>query len=208
MVLCILNNEIEVQGMIDTGSPYSIVLPLDYLDLLRETFTSPLIESVGEMAKWPMSKNDTSYLTYLNSLIIGDIEIQDVPVLFTDIFSIIIGKDILDEYICTIDYPHHQVQFQIQSDTKFESDYYIMDLKLSRKNDKVIVKGFWKDSPFDIAGLKVGSEILSVNNISIDDKQIMEIKDLIYNADTDKVLLKVKSDSGVCELKVHKSQTQ
>ena len=37
MVECMLNGAVEDEAMIDTGSPYSIVLPLNLMDKLRET---------------------------------------------------------------------------------------------------------------------------------------------------------------------------
>jgi predicted aspartyl protease len=182
MVKCTINGNIEEYGMIDVGMPYGFVMPLS----LMEEFDSSrleLIESVGEMAKWPMSKNETSYLARLESLKIGDLELANIPVIFTDIFSTLIGRDILEQFMFTINYPQKEVMITPFEDMHFKNNLFSPGINIKKEAAKSIVKGFWKGSPADASGIQIGDEVLKLNSRPISDYTQGET-DSLFNDDS------------------------
>ncbi len=167
MVKCILNGQIEEYGMIDVGMPYGFVMPLSLLEEFDSTQLN-LIESVGAMARWPMSKDVTTYLARLESLKIGDLELINTPAIFSDIFSTLIGRDILEQFLFTMNYPQKEVMITPFEDMHFKNNLFSIGINIKREAGKSIVKGFWKGSPADMSGIQIGDEVLEINSRSID----------------------------------------
>jgi len=182
MVKCIINDSIEEYGMIDVGMPYAFVMPLS----LMEEFDSSrleLIESVGAMARWPMSKDVTTYLGRLKSLKIGDLELMNTPVIFSDIFSTLIGRDILEQFLFIMNYPQKEVMITPFEDMHFKNNLFSIGISIKREAGKSIVKGFWKGSPADVSGIQIGDEVLEINSRPSSDYTQGE-KDSLFNDDS------------------------
>lgn len=173
---CTLNGAITGKAMIDLGSPWTLVLPLSYIEKLKNTGDLELIEAVGIVAKWPMSKTDRSCLARLQSLKIGTMTVENLPVVFADVEDILLGKQFLDHFRFTIDYPDKMVSFQPLEGMAFKDNLYSTGLYLKKNDDnRAVVKGFWKNSPSEKAGLKVGNEILRINDLMAEDHAVWEL---------------------------------
>lgn len=182
MVKCVINDSIEEYGMIDVGMPYAFVMPLSFLEEF-DTAQLGLIESVGEMARWPMSKDVTTYLGRLESLKIGDIEIANTPVIFSDIFSILIGRDILEQFVFTLNYPQKELLITPYEDIRFVDNIFSIGVTIEKEEGRSFVKGFWKDSPAHQSGMKLGDEVLEINGRLIDEYSPAE-NAALFNDDT------------------------
>lgn len=184
MVECMLNDAIEGQAMIDTGSPYGIVLPLEYREKLKEADDCPVIEAAGIMAKWPMSKRSDSYLSRLTSMEMGDLRVENVLVIFADVEWILLGKAFLDEYRFTIDYPLKTALFEPVQGMEIKHNVFSTGLGLKRdKSGEVVVKGYWKGSPAEKGGIKVGDKIVRIGNLSAGDTPLWKLYEPLNDDD-------------------------
>ena len=111
-----------------------------------------------------MSKDLTTYLGRLDKLAIGDIEIHNVPVIFSDIFSTLIGRDILEQFLFTINYPQKMVMITPYEHMTFKDNIFSIGITIEKEEGKSIVKGFWKGSPAYRSGIKIGDEVLEINS--------------------------------------------
>ena len=184
MVKCLLNGAIKGEAMIDTGSPYSIVLPLSFKEKLTEAGEIELVKSAGIMARWPMSKTDDSYLSRLESIEIGDILVENIPVIFADVEWILLGKGFLDRYVFTVDYPGKSVLFEPVAGMDFEHNVYSTGIGIKRNDaGEVVVKGFWQGSPAEKAGIKVGDRIRRIHDLEAADNPVWKLYEPLNNDD-------------------------
>jgi hypothetical protein len=203
MVKCIINDSIDEYGMIDVGMPYAFVMPLSLLEEF-DSSRLELIESVGAMARWPMSKDVTTYLTRLKSLKIGDLELTNTPVIFSDIFCTLIGRDILEQFLFTMNYPQKEVMITPFEDMYFKNNLFSIGISIKREADKSIVKGFWKGSPTEKSGIQIGDEVLEINSRPSSDYTQGE-KDSLFNDDSVTELeFLIKSGDNEKRLKLRK----
>jgi hypothetical protein len=197
ITMCSLGGLVDEYGMIDTGSPFGIIIPLTMLDQLKDTLNLELIESVGEIAKWPMSKTSQNYLSRLESFKMGDFELHNVPVVFADIFSILIGEEILSKFTITLDYPNGELILTPNEDACFDAEIYSTGLKIKDEEDgKHYVRGFWKGSPADLAGLEPGDEILEMDSKPIEEYTKSEREAILHDPEVDSLQFVIKNSEG------------
>ena len=201
-----IDREIKIKGMIDTGSPYLIVCPLALMEDQDFLKGRKFIMSEGIMAKWPISDIDKNYLSRFKSLKIGSLEIRNIPVLFANTGNVLIGRDFLDQFIVTINYPANELILRPNGKPAFESNLFSAGLALERieENNKTVVRGFWKGSPADKSGFKVGDEVLEINSKKAKDLSYFEIKSILNNDTIPIIELLIKCDEGVREIVLNK----
>ncbi|UCD16352.1 MAG: aspartyl protease family protein, partial [Candidatus Zixiibacteriota bacterium] len=165
MIECLVNGHIGGQGMVDVGSPHGVVLPLSYVDRIYGYRLSQLIAANGEMARWPQSKDMRNYLGRLKSLTIGSLEIENVPVVFADVDDILIGREILEQFVSVINYPTDQMLIIPNKESRFQNNLFSFGLRCKRDDEgKLIVRGLWADAPAHRAGILVNDEILKIDS--------------------------------------------
>jgi len=197
ITMCSLSGIINEYGMIDTGSPFAIILPLSMLERFEDSLDLDLVESVGEIAKWPMSKTDQNYLSRLDSFKIGDFELQNAPVIFADIFSILIGEELLSKFTITLDFHNGKLLLTPNADACFDAEVYSTGLKIKDTGDgRHIVRGYWKGSPAELAGLRPGDEILEMDSKPIGDYSKSEQQALLNDPLVDSLQFKIKDGHG------------
>ncbi|MFH1853409.1 MAG: aspartyl protease family protein, partial [Candidatus Neomarinimicrobiota bacterium] len=100
-----INNYQEIDGIIDTGSPFSLVLPLSFTDEFDDSARKQLVKSRGAIAQWPSTKADYNYLWRVQKLELGELELTNLPVIFAELpnqlKTALIGKDLLDKFLIT-----------------------------------------------------------------------------------------------------------
>jgi hypothetical protein len=182
-VQCRLDGDITAEALLDTGSPYAIAAPVSLIEKQDFTQERPLLESEGIFVKWPGAYADSlerNYLARLDSFQIGDLQITNLPVIYANTGSILLGKGFLSRYVVTIDYPAEELTLLPYSDTNFDRNLFSTGLRLkSEKPGRTVVKGFWKGSPADREGLRPGDEVLSINSTATGDLTDREISRLL-----------------------------
>lgn len=95
-------NQKSLEGMIDTGQPYLLVLPLNTFDEYKDTGISDFIKSKGLMEKWPETSADFNYLARLKSFELNSIKNDTILCLFGELPQLLsiplIGSDFLSQF--------------------------------------------------------------------------------------------------------------
>ena len=183
----ILNDQIKEEGMIDTGSPFFLVLNTSLLDKIDESVKKQLIRSTGLIYQWPSTSPECNYILRMESITLGKLELNNIPVIFTDLpgpTSVsLIGKEFLDKFLITLNYPAEKLILYPRDNIIFKTNIFTTGLKLQKTDDNVLIKGFWEGSQADKKGLKVKDEVLSINNKNCSELDIKEINEILNDAD-------------------------
>lgn len=185
MVECTINGAIQTTGMIDTGSPFGLVLPLSFAERIG---SSTKIQSRGVMAEWPFTSSEYNSLARIEHLTLGTLVLQNIPVLLAELpanlSGPLIGKEFLSQFLVTLDYPENELILLPYDDAQFKDNLFSTGLALVKdENNRTVVRGFWEGSPAHRAGVQVGDEILEINSERTKDLSREEI-DEILDADS------------------------
>jgi hypothetical protein len=209
MIDCLINDTISIKAMVDTGQPYSVVFPLDYLDTMGLREDPSLVRSKGVMIDWPGTKTKDVYLGRIGRWTQGDLQIRDLMCLFAELPALLsvplLGKDYLSQFLMTIDYPNHEILFVPYQDASFVKDLFSIGLNLGKgENNAIIVDGLWAGGPSDKAGIKVGEKIIACNGRSFGGDTIFQLRQLISDETVEEVKLIFKNKETQREVLLHK----
>ena len=209
MIDCKINENISVSAMVDTGQPYSVVLPLDYLDKMGVRDDPSLVKSKGLMIKWPGTKTIDTYLGRIEQFVQGSLKIQDLMCCFAELPPLLsvplLGKDYLCQFLITIDYPNDEILFVPYEDAQFVKDMFSFGVNLSTgQNNSIVVYGLWTGGPADKARVDVGDEIVACNGMPFSGDAIFELRQLIRDENVKEIKLVVKDEEGQREVVLHK----
>jgi hypothetical protein len=178
-----LNEDKIFPGMIDTGLHYAFVFPVSWITNLSEEEQSKLLEADGYFARWPWHEDPDNFLYKMKKITIGDLELLNVPVIFSEIpvflndSTALIGKFFLENYLTTIDYPNRKVNFREMRDPVYSLNYSA-GIMLADKDDKLQITGVWQDSPAAELGLNPNLQLVAVEGKKygeINNKELTEI---------------------------------
>ncbi len=169
-------DSVKAKAMVDVGSPFSIVIPMKYRDILRD-----VIKSRGIMASWPTKKSVPNYLGRVRSFRMGNFEVKNAMVLsvYLPMPYVLLGRDFLRNFVIILDYPERKIIFDPFEKLEIKTNEFSYGLKLHREEGKLVIQGVWEGSPADRAGLGPGDEILKINGIQVDSMDMKEIEDLL-----------------------------
>ena len=209
MIDCKINENISVSAMVDTGQPYSVVLPLDYLDKMGARDDPALVRSKGVMIKWPGTKTIDTYLGRIEQFTQGSLKIRDFMCCFAELPPLLsvplLGKDYLCQFLITIDYPNDEILFVPYEDAQFVKDMFSFGVNLSTgQNNSIVVYGLWTGGPADKARVDVGDEIVACNGMPFSGDAIFELRQLIRDENVKEIKLVVKDEEGQREVVLHK----
>ena len=209
MIDCLINDTISIKAMVDTGQPYSVVFPLDYLDSMGLRDDPSLVQSKGVMIDWPGTKTKDVYLGRIGHWTQGDLQIRDLMCLFAELpapLSVpLLGKDYLFQFLMTIDYPNHEILFVPYEDASFVKNLFSFALNLGiGGNNAIIVEGLWTGGPSGKAGIKVGEEITACNGRPFNGDTIFQLRQLISDEKMEEVRLVVKNQDTRREVLLRK----
>lgn len=209
MIDCIINGSVPVKAMVDTGQPYSIVFPLEYLDKLNARNNPPLVKSKGIMIKWPGTKTIDSFLGRVDQFEQGDLTINNLMCCFSELPPLLsvplLGRDYLCQFLITIDFPNDEILFVPYDDAQFVENAFSFGMNLGRgESNTIVVKGLWTGGPADRAGIQVGDEIVACNSTPLEDNDIYELRQFLEKRSTKDIKLVVKDKDGQHEINLQK----
>lgn len=209
LVECLIDEDIEVKGMIDTGSPFAFVFPLSMIERQVLTDKKQLIKSKGVMAKWPFTTSDENYLSRVSSITMGELEIENIPVIYAElpnnISHVLIGKEFLSQFEVTIDYPAEEMALVPYKDAEFKNNLFSTGLGFTRDEDgKIIVQGYWEDSPADRSDIEINDEVLEINASKVKDVSMREIKNILEDDEIKTIELLIANSKGTKRLIIEK----
>ena len=167
-VKLIIGDSLEFEANFDTGSPRAVIMPESYMDSVSSFLNSPIIKSKGAVLEWPFAPGRESSMSRLNKIQIGNIILENIPVVFHPM-PLVVGKEILDAFRITYDYPGKRIML-----TRYEGEEIETNVKSFGINHAfnelgyLIIKGLWEGSPADKAGILPSDKILKVNDVLID----------------------------------------
>jgi len=183
LLACSLRDGIEAEAMIDSGSPYLLVLPLELLESAVIATGAPYIRGRGPLVKWPFTDDDACYLARLPRFQLGELLLQDLPVVLADLPSgddhLLLGRDFLAEFVTTLDYPAEEILFSPVGEVEFPRNVTSTGLKLDQKPEGTFVRGFWEGSPAEEAGLVLGDEVVRIDGVAATDYSRQALSDLL-----------------------------
>ena len=204
-----LNQDMVIEGMIDTGHPYAIVLPLDYLEKLKVLENTDWIKSKGYIEKWPMTSSEKNYLSRIKSFEIDKLRINNMVCLFAELpefLSIpLLGQEFLSQFQITINYPGDEILLVPNDDASFKDNHFSSGLNpVKNETNEIIVRGIWTDSPADKAGICVGDTILKFNSKSATGDNLSDLRHLLQDNNVMWIDLEIKNSKGQRKIKLEK----
>lgn len=209
MIDCTVNGNIPVKAMVDTGQPYSIVFPLEYLDKLNMRNGRSLVKSKGIMIKWPGTKSIDSFLGRVDQFEQGNMKINNLVCCFSELPPLLsvplMGRDYLCQFLITIDFPNDEILFVPYADAQFIENMLTFGMNIATgANNTIIVEGLWTGGPADRAGIAVGDEIVECNSTAFAGDNIFELRQLLEKDSIKVIKLVVNNKKGRHEIKLQK----
>ncbi|MCJ7680764.1 MAG: PDZ domain-containing protein, partial [Candidatus Aminicenantes bacterium] len=169
------------KGMIDTGQPHSVVLPIETFKEYGSEDFSGALESRGLMEKWPNPKILFNTMARLKTVQVGPWAYADVLCLFGDLPQMLsmplIGTDFLSQFKIIIDFPNDEMVLIPRAGFRLKDNLFSVGLNVGiSEAGEVIVEGLWEESPSDKAGLDVGDRIVSFNNEPVRPDNLMKLQ--------------------------------
>ncbi len=204
-----INNSVDIKAIIDTGSPFPLVLPLSFVEMFDDTVKKQLMKSKGIIAKWPSTTSDYNYLLRVQNLKFGEFEISNLSIIFAELpqpfDTALIGKELLDKFLFSINYPENEMTFTPNKNYTFETNIFSAGLSLRKDKDNLTyVQGFWEGSPADNNLIQIDDEIIAINNSKTSDLSISEINALLENDEIQTIELTISDDNSVRTLDLKK----
>jgi len=202
-------NQDTIEGMIDTGQPYPVVLPLNYFEHFEKSDNTGLIRSKGVMIKWPQTAPDHNYLARLTSCEIGNMKLTDVICVFAELPPLLsmplIGADLLSQYTMIINYPKDEMVLIPVPDIHFVDNIYSAGVNLNiSEGGEIFVEGIWEGSPADEANIQAGDQVVSFDSTMTTPENLHELMQLLHDDEAKSITLEMKNNNGSRHITLHK----
>ena len=204
-----VNQEI-MEGMIDTGQPFPVVLPFKDFEQFKSSSNAGYIRSKGLMIKWPQTKPLCNYLTRIKSLELGSLKINNSICIFGEIPRMLsmplIGTDLLFQFKMIINYPKDEMLLIPNPDIHFEDNLFSLGINLDvSEKDEIYVEGIWENSPADKANVQVGDQIITYNSIKATPENLMELITIMKDDNIESILFEIRNEKGIRQIKLNKA---
>ena len=169
MIKCKLNGNIEVEAMIDTGQPYSLVLPLKELERTGVLKQKNTLKAKGVIVKWPGTTSPGNFLSRLKCFEADRLKINNIMTVFAELPAMLsvplLGSDFLSRYLIKIDYSHEEIFLNPKTGYRNLNHSFSTGLQLQKNAENhLLVRGIWEKSPADLAGIQIEDRILEFNS--------------------------------------------
>jgi predicted aspartyl protease len=200
----------SLEGMIDTGQPYSLVLPLETFEEFEGLCLSDYVKSNGLMEEWPMTTADHNYLARLESVGFGDIKLDSLMCLFGQLPQMLsmplIGMDLLSQFRLIINYPGDEILMVPYDDVDPVRNRFTIGINpdISTEGD-IVIKGVWERSPAAGAGLRAGDTIVSFDSREATPVALSELMRMLDDDDTESITLGIAEGDTVRAVTIDKA---
>lgn len=176
----------DTEGMIDTGQPYPLVLPLSSYDDHVSSFDSKPVVSSGLMEEWPNTRADHNNLVRLGSIETGGRVFEDVLCLFGELPAPLsmplVGTGFLSRFTVTIDYPRDEMFLVSRGEVDVPGAIFTTGLNIDVDDaGRIVVKGVWAGSPANEAGVESGDVIAAFEGATASNANSIELIELLEN---------------------------
>ena len=176
----------DTEGMIDTGQPYPLVLPLSSYDANVSSFDSKPVVSSGLMEEWPNTRADHNNRVRLGSIGTGGRVFEGVLCLFGELPAPLsmplVGTGFLSRFTVTIDYPRDEMFLVSRGEVDVPGAIFTTGLNIDVDDaGRIVVKGVWAGSPADEAGVESGDVIAAFEGAAASNANSIELIELLEN---------------------------
>lgn len=203
-------NQKIIEGMIDTGQPFPLVIPLEGLEQFKKLNDTIYIRSKGLMIKWPQTTPHCNYLTRLKTCEFGNLKIDNLICIFGEIPPMLsmplIGTDFLFQFKMIINYPRDEMVLIPNPDCHFDDNQFSLglNLNLSEKNE-IFVEGVWENSPADKSNIQVGDQVITFNSIKAAPENLIELIKMLKDDHIKSISFEIKNKTGIRKLRLNKT---
>lgn len=205
-IKCKINDEIEADGIIDTGSPAIADLPLSIMTQLKSFHDGAVLTSKGSMSGGAFGMSAKSYLLRIDKLQIEDLGLSNIPSISHSgkANNILIGAKFLSRFLVTLNYPAGEMILRPYG-TNFDTNIYSYGLALNKSGNKTIVTGVWNDSPADKEGIKPGDEIITVNTKKSDELSLIDLMSILRDENNNDIEIQYINERGKSTVTLRKA---
>ena len=202
-------NQKMIEGMIDTGQPYPVVLPFKDFEQYEQSDISYFIRSKSLMIKWPQTNPSYNYLARLKSCEFADLTITNALCLFGELPPMLsmplIGTDFLSQFIVIINYPKDELMLIPNRDYQVMSNPFSTGVNLNiSENNEIFVEGIWEHSPADQFNIQVGDQVLAFNSKTVTPDNLIELIEILNDDHVKSIRLEIKNQNEIRKLKLSK----
>lgn len=202
---CMIDNNTQVYAIIDTGAPYIATLPTSLVEKTDSYKNGKVVKSKGNIWGAAFKASENNLLLRLNSLKIGALEINEIPVISLPDRNILIGKKFLSNFLVTLDYPGQEMTLTPYGKLNFPTNIYSFGTIVKKDNDgKTVIAGFWEGTTADKLGIEIGDELVMINGKKIDELSPIETDDIYYDDNVKEIEVLYRNKSGLHRVKACK----
>jgi predicted aspartyl protease len=202
------DNDFPLRGIIDTGTLHTMV-DLKLYEKKKELFSAAR-KVQGQIGGGAFKLADKAMLLQIKRLRVGSMVLEAVPTIGFDFgrklsTDLLIGKDILQRYVFTIDYLKNQLFLVPRGQEKASCGQLSIGAAFKKdEKNRTIVSGIIEASPADKSGLAVGDEILEVNGKPSQDYSIIDLIELANDDQEIELQMTVKEQAGMKKIVLKK----
>ena len=199
IVECELDGNIKEKGVIDTGFYGFIALPTSIIKKSPSFKNGTVVTSDGSMSGGMFGMGEReNYALRLNKIKIGNLQLQNIPATSHSHKDgqILVGNKFLEKYLVTLNYPAKEMTLRAVA-LPSESNILDFGLALTKKNNKTVVLGVWHNSSAFKKGLRVGDEIIRIDDIKTDIiSSILELMIMFKSEEKKHIKIEFKNEKG------------
>jgi predicted aspartyl protease len=202
---CMIDNQIKVKAIIDTGAPYIATLPESLVEKTEAHKNNQVVHSKGNIWGAAFKASENNQLLRLKYLQIGTLKLNNIPVISLPSNDMLLGKKFLSNFMVTLNYPAKEMILAPYNALDFPTNIFSFGTIVRKTKDgKTVVAGFWDGSAADKLGIGIGDELVMINGKKIDDLSPVETLDIYYNDDVTNIEVVFKNKSGLHNVKASK----
>jgi len=206
-ITCNVNGEIRIDGIIDTGSPSIVDLPLSTMEEMQSSRDCQVISSNGSMGGGAFGRDECSYLMRIDSIQLGDLLLKNIPSTSHNGSNLaLLGMGFLYNYHVILDYPANELVLTPNSSCEFDTNLLSFGLSLDRCGGSTIITGVWEGSPADRSGLVPGCEILTINSIEASEFSLLDLSQILRDPAIDEIDITYSGADGEHALTLQKER--
>jgi hypothetical protein len=199
LILRIGNQKIKL--LFDTGNSGSVVVPYKTFSNLFELSDTQF----SSTEKWyghvyisasGITSFDTTTIVKIKSAFLGDLEIDSVSLkISNNINQSGVGMEFIKKFNFLLDYKNNNIYLQRNLNYKHIATPTILNKKgfalINTQNKGIIVSAIKTGSQAEMAKLKIGDQIISINNIKVNENNKCDVINLINMRNTNNTILEI-----------------
>ncbi|MGD1840064.1 MAG: aspartyl protease family protein [Thermonemataceae bacterium] len=183
-------NTLEGEFILDNGAGSAMSFCTPYAE--KHQLQSTIGKTYKIKSRGYSSNEATVSVGRLKRVEIQQFQFSEVPVSIYDtqsgVFSYkgiagVIGNDLLKRFNITFDYKRKKTYWEPNDrfkDEPFYVDYSGLRLSLDETKTKVLINNIIPESPSSMSDLKIGDEIIEIDNIKAADTSLANLRKLLY----------------------------